>query len=76
MAQATEPAWTPVFGSTAVIVLEIGGPMQHGAIIAKEYGIPCVSGISGATGTITDGDVLEVDGSNGIVRIIERYQTG
>ncbi|UUV19864.1 PEP-utilizing enzyme [Fusobacteria bacterium ZRK30] len=71
VARATEPAWTPIFVNASGVVMEIGGPLQHGAIIAREYGIPCVSGIHKATGIIKDGDLLEVDGSSGIVRIIE-----
>ena len=68
---ATEPAWTPIFVNAAGVVLEIGGGLQHGAIIAREYGIPCVSGLHGVTGIIKDGDLLEVDGASGIVRILE-----
>lgn len=49
----------------------MGGILQHGAIIAREYGIPCVSGIREATLIIKDGDLIEVDGTNGVVRIIE-----
>ena len=47
--RATEPSWTPIFINAAGVVMEIGGPLQHGAIIAREYGIPCVSGLEGAT---------------------------
>jgi len=68
---ATEPAWTPVFVNASGVVLEVGGGLQHGAIIAREYGIPCVSGLPGVTEIINDGDWLEVDGTNGIVRILE-----
>ena len=68
---ATEPAWTPVFVNASGVVLEIGGGLQHGAIIAREYGLPCVSGLPGVTDMIKDGDLLEVDGTNGIVKIIE-----
>jgi phosphohistidine swiveling domain-containing protein len=68
--KATEPSWTPIFISAAGVVMEIGGPLQHGAIIAREYGIPCVSGLVGAMEIIHDGDLLEVDGTNGIVKII------
>ena len=71
MTVATEPAWTPVFVNASGVVLEVGGGLQHGAIIAREYGIPCVSGLPGVTGIIKDGDMLEVDGTNGIVRILE-----
>ena len=68
--KAPEPSWTPIFINAAAVVLEVGGPLQHGAIIAREYGIPCVSGVENATGVIKDGDLLEVDGTNGVIKII------
>lgn len=71
---ATEPSWTPVFVNASAVVLEVGGGLQHGAIIAREYGLPCVSGLPGVTGIIKDGDLLEVDGTNGIVKILERAE--
>ncbi|SMB90274.1 pyruvate, water dikinase [Desulfonispora thiosulfatigenes DSM 11270] len=71
VAKATEPSWTPIFINAAGVIMEVGGPLQHGGIIAREYGIPCVSGMLGIMDIIKDGDLLEVDGSNGIVRIIE-----
>ncbi|MFK7780388.1 MAG: PEP/pyruvate-binding domain-containing protein, partial [Candidatus Gracilibacteria bacterium] len=67
----TEPSWTPIFINASAVVLEIGGPLQHGAIIAREYGLPCVSGIDGLMDLIKDGDMIEVDGSSGIVKIIK-----
>lgn len=70
--KATEPSWTPIFVNAAGVVLEIGGPLQHGAIIAREYGIPCVSGIDDIPNILSDGDLIEVDGSNGTVRVIEK----
>ena len=69
--RASEPSWTPIFINAAGVVMEIGGPLQHGGIIAREYGLPCVSSIDQATKLIKDGDLLEVDGSNGIVKIVE-----
>jgi len=69
--RATEPAWTPIFMNAAGVVLEVGGPLQHGAIIAREYNLPAVSGISQVTDLIKDGDLLEVDGTTGRVQIIE-----
>jgi len=71
VAKFTEPSWTPIFTNADGVVMEIGGPLQHGGIIAREYGIPCVSGLMGIMDIIKDGDSLEVDGYNGIVRIIE-----
>jgi len=72
----TEPSWTPLFINAAGVVLEVGGPTQHGAIIAREYGIPCVSGLDDATKLIKDGDFLEVDGSEGTVKIITEDTEG
>jgi rifampicin phosphotransferase len=71
VAVATEPSWTPIFVNASGVVLEIGAGLQHGAIIAREYGLPCVSGLPGVTEIIRDGDLLEVDGTNGIVKILE-----
>ena len=68
--RATDPGWTPLFIYTGGIVLEIGGALQHGAVVAREYGIPCVSGLTGATELLVDGQLVEVDGSNGIVRLL------
>lgn len=69
--KATEPSWTPIFINAAGVVMEIGGPLQHGGIIAREYGIPCVSGLMGIMEILKDGDLIEVDGNNGIIHIIE-----
>jgi phosphoenolpyruvate synthase/pyruvate phosphate dikinase len=71
VARATDPGWTPLFINARGIILEIGGALQHGAVVAREYGIPCVSGLDDATSLLTDGQLVEVDGSNGIVRILE-----
>lgn len=71
VARATEPSWTPIFTNASGVVMEVGGPLQHGGIIAREYGIPCVSGLIGIMDIIKDGDLLEVDGSNGAVRVLE-----
>ena len=69
--RASDPGWTPIFINAAGVVLEVGGPLQHGAIIAREYGLPCVSGLDGVTSQIRDGQLLEVDGSNGVVRLLD-----
>ena len=71
VARATDPGWTPLFINAAGIVLEIGGALQHGAVVAREYGIPCVSGLDDATHILKDGQLVEVDGSNGLVRVLE-----
>ncbi|HQZ52917.1 MAG TPA: PEP/pyruvate-binding domain-containing protein [Thermoflexales bacterium] len=70
VARATDPGWTPLFIDARGIILEIGGALQHGAVVAREYGIPCVSGVDDATSRLKDGQLVEVDGSNGVVRIL------
>lgn len=70
VARATDPGWTPLFINASGIILEIGGALQHGAVVAREYGIPCVSGVDDAVNLLQDGQPVEVDGSNGIVRIL------
>lgn len=67
----TDPGWTPLFVNAEAIVLEIGGMLQHGGVVAREYGKPCVVGIQGITKALKDGQLVEVDGTSGIVRLIE-----
>ena len=74
VARATDPGWTPLFVNAAAVVLEVGGMMQHGALVAREYGKPCVVGIEDATLRLHDGDLVDVDGTAGVVRIVERAQ--
>ena len=71
VARAADPGWTPLFLNAKGIILEIGGALQHGAVVAREYGIPCVSGVDDVTSRLRDGQLVEVDGSNGVVRILE-----
>ena len=68
--RASDPGWTPIFINAAGVVLEVGGALQHGGVIAREYGLPCVSGLEGITEKVQDGQMIEVDGSNGVVRLI------
>lgn len=73
--RATDPGWTPLFINAAGIILEIGGALQHGAVVAREYGLPCVSGLDNATHILQDGQLVEIDGANGIVRLIDNKDT-
>ena len=68
--RASDPGWTPIFINAAGVVLEVGGALQHGGVIAREYGLPCVSGLEGVTEKVHDGQMIEVDGSNGVVRLL------
>lgn len=72
VARATDPGWTPLFVNAAAVILEVGGVLQHGALVAREYGLPCVAGIEGATNLWTDGSMVEIDGSAGTVRLITK----
>ncbi len=63
----TNPAWTPLFATAIAVVTETGGLASHAAIVAREYGIPAVMGISGITRTLKTGQKVEVDGNRGIV---------
>jgi pyruvate,water dikinase len=74
VAEATLPAWTPLFATVAAVVTDVGGVTSHCAIVAREYGIPAVVGTTVATSVIRDGHLLEVDGQAGTVRILEPSQ--
>ena len=71
VARFTDPGWTPIFPLAAAVVTEIGGMLSHGAVVAREYGIPAVVNVAGATTKIQTGDLLEVDGSKGEVRRVD-----
>ncbi|MDZ7778417.1 MAG: PEP-utilizing enzyme [Gemmatimonadota bacterium] len=68
----TDPGWTPLFARIAAVVTETGGVLSHAAVISREYGIPAVLEVSGATEAIADGDRIRVDGDRGLVEIVER----
>jgi len=65
VAPSTDPGWTPLFLRASAIVMETGGYLSHGAIVAREFGIPAVVNIPGVLREIADGDVLTVDGDSG-----------
>ncbi|MGY1623854.1 PEP/pyruvate-binding domain-containing protein [Geodermatophilus sp. SYSU D00965] len=67
VAPSTDPGWTPLFLTAGGLVMEMGGPNSHGAVVAREYGIPAVVGVPGATARITTGQQLTVDGGRGLV---------
>jgi pyruvate,water dikinase len=70
VAPQTDPGWTPLFQSAVAIVTEVGGLMTHGAVVAREYGIPAVAGVDEATVRIRDGSFIRVDGDQGLVEIL------
>ncbi len=71
VAPYTDPAWTLLFPLAAGLVTEVGGLMTHGAVVAREYGIPAVVGLDNATRKIRDGQIIRVDGTRGFVEILK-----
>jgi pyruvate,water dikinase len=74
VAQATTPPWTPLFATAAAVVTDTGGILSHTACVAREYRIPAVVGAVEATRVLQDGQMIEVDGDEGIVRILHSQQ--
>jgi pyruvate,water dikinase len=69
VARTTMPAWTPLFAAAAAVITETGGMLGHAAVVAREYGIPAVLNVKHATTLLKDGQLIEVDGANGTVRV-------
>jgi rifampicin phosphotransferase len=69
VAPSTDPGWTPLFLTAGGLVMEMGGANSHGAVVAREYGIPAVVGVSGATQRIHTGEIVRVDGASGIIAL-------
>jgi rifampicin phosphotransferase len=72
----TTPAWTPLFARAAAIVTDIGGPLSHSSIVAREYCIPAVLGTSSGTRRIRNGQMITVDGNAGTVTLLETGSIG
>lgn len=72
VAPITDPGWLPLFVGVVAVVCDMGGELSHTMIVSRDLGIPAVVGAVGATSMIKTGDLVEVDGSNGVVRILER----
>ena len=70
VAPSTDPGWTPLFMTAGGLVMQKGGAMSHGAVIAREYGLPAVVGVADALDRIHNGDLIEVDGNRGRVTLI------
>lgn len=71
VAHITDTGWTPLFSFAAAVVTDVGGALSHPAVVAREYGIPCVVGTGGATTRLRDGQVVRVDGEAGTVTVLE-----
>lgn len=69
----TDPSWTPLFVSIKGLVTEVGGLMTHGAVIAREYGLPAVVGVDHATSLIKDGQQIRVNGTDGYIELVDKF---
>lgn len=70
VATFTDPSWTPLFISIKGLITEVGGMMTHGAVIAREYGLPAIVGVENATKVIKDGSTIRINGMEGYVEIL------
>ena len=67
---STDPAWVPLFAQARGLVMEIGGVLSHGAIVAREFGLPAVAGLPGVQRRLCTGQRLRVDGGLGVVTVL------
>ena len=74
VAVSTNVGWTPIFHRAAAVITDVGAPLSHAAIVARELGIPAVVGCFNATSVLKDGDFVRVDGGEGTVEIIVRNE--
>ncbi len=70
VAEFTDPGWTPLFINASGLIIEVGGALTHGAVVAREYGIPAIVGVREATTKLQTGQRVRVDGNRGIIEII------
>lgn len=68
--KATNPSWTPLFLKIGGLITEMGGPISHGSVIAREYGIPAIAGVNEATSRFKDGQLIRLNGETGKVEIL------
>lgn len=70
--RSTNPAWTPLIGVAKAVVTDIGSTLCHAAIVSREYGVPCIVATGNGTKVIKDGDKIEVNADEGIVRKVDK----
>jgi pyruvate,water dikinase len=76
VAPFTDPGWTPYFVAAAGVVMDMGGMLSHGSIVAREYGLPAVVNVGPATQIIRTGQWLEVDADRGVVTVLDTAPNG
>ena len=67
---AADTGWAPLFLAASGVITELGGPLSHAAIILREYAVPAVVNVPGATRSLTDGDIVRLDGGAGTVEVL------
>jgi pyruvate,water dikinase len=72
VAARTDPGWVPLFATASALLIERGSMLSHSVIVARELGLPAVVGATGVTKKVKTGDVVELDGTTGIVKVISR----
>lgn len=72
IAMSTDIGWSPHFPVLAGVVTELGGLISHGAVVAREYGLPCLVGVTGATQTFSSGDIVTLDAVRGNISLVTR----
>ena len=69
---STDPGWTPLFSVAGAVVMEMGSMLSHGAVVAREYGLPAVVNVAGVTKKLINGEIITVDGSRGVILMCNR----
>jgi pyruvate,water dikinase len=69
----TDPGWSPLFVAASGIIVELGGTLSHGVIIAREYGVPTIVGIKNATDIFHTGQLITIDGGKGLVSVEDEF---
>jgi pyruvate,water dikinase len=70
---STDVGWTPYFSRAAGLATEVGSVLSHGAVVAREYGLPAIAGLPGLTQRFKTGDMLRLDGNTGDLRRVQRH---
>ena len=70
VAPFTDPGWTPLFINAGGLIMEVGGAMTHGSVVAREYGIPAIVGVRGATEALQTGQRVRIDGNRGVIELL------
>ena len=70
VAEFTDPGWTPLFINASGLILEVGGALTHGAVVAREYDMPAIVGVREATKKLQNGQRVRVDGNRGVIEIL------